>query len=312
MSDEFGVQNSQAGAQEVAPAETVTINPEPDVQEPGTQAGLQQSVSAEPVTVDSEQDGSASAPLSESEYALPAAEWDTQQYEDKVAKRLRQNAPKFAAKDKAAKLAVHIAGKLKNQLAYDLAIWKAIKVGKGRDGEWGPFVEKELKLNRRTVDRWIEKKLDGDQLPPWAADRLRSNKKDVAKPGDDQDTPDHQETGPTGGGAFQFTEALPEGTEILEWAVPVTANEKAELLENLRFFTVEEAKRLFIEAVRNAAVAKRGHQADPAPTQPETEAAQAASDPTEQPEAHPPATAKKRRLRVSAPQHQAAVAKEAA
>jgi len=70
-------------------------------------------------------------------------------------------------------------------------------------------------------------------------------------------------------------------------------DEKAEFRENLNLIGQEEAKRVFVGAVKQAAEAMRGAQADSAVKQPGLEAAQAASGPTEQAEARPTQTPRK-------------------
>jgi len=140
----------------------------------------------------------------------------------------------------------------KAQLALEFALWKAITVGKGREGKWRPFVESQG-LALRTVDRWVAKKLATGQLPHWADERLRRNKKAPPEPGCQP-----PETTPERG--VRFRKARPDGAEILEWPVPFTAGEKAEFVNNVRFLSVEKAKRLFLAALHNAAQVKRGHQ----------------------------------------------------
>jgi hypothetical protein len=68
------------------------------------------------------------------------------------------------------------AGRIREKLAHDFAIYKAIKVGRGRDGEWGAFVEK-LGFKTRTVDRWVSDKikLASGELPAWVVAKLKSN-----------------------------------------------------------------------------------------------------------------------------------------
>jgi hypothetical protein len=71
---------------------------------------------------------------------------------------------------------------MRSRLTYDFAVFKAIKVGRGRNGEWSKFVTENLKMNVRTVDRWIEDKLDGKkldnvELPTWVVVRLNGNRK---------------------------------------------------------------------------------------------------------------------------------------
>jgi hypothetical protein len=60
-------------------------------------------------------------------------------------------------------------------MTYELALLKAVHVGRGRDGDWGDYLKNKFGLARRTVDRWIKKEVSQGQLPPWVADKLRAN-----------------------------------------------------------------------------------------------------------------------------------------
>lgn len=98
-----------------------------------------------------------------------------------VEDRLFNAAPEYLNfVDQAAKRAAD-AKRIRECMAYDFALYKAIKVGRGRDGEWGPFILK-LGLVVRTVDRWVANKLASGQLPEWAATKLRANQQPVPPP----------------------------------------------------------------------------------------------------------------------------------
>jgi hypothetical protein len=60
-------------------------------------------------------------------------------------------------------------------MTYELALLKAVHVGRGRDGDWGAYLKSKFSLARRTVDRWIKEEVSQGQLPPWAAGKLRAN-----------------------------------------------------------------------------------------------------------------------------------------
>jgi hypothetical protein len=60
-------------------------------------------------------------------------------------------------------------------LTYELALLKAVHVGRGRDGDWGDYLKAKFGLKRRTVDRWIKKEVSQGQLPPWASQKLIAN-----------------------------------------------------------------------------------------------------------------------------------------
>ena len=230
------------------------------VQEVPKQAGEQETPPPETTA----SDGQAAMP-SETDNAplavkLPVFfDHDSQEYEANLTKRIRETAPTFIAKEKVAKLAAHIVKEMKDKLAYDLALKKAILLGKGgRDSEWGPFVE-SIGLVIRTVDRWVEKKLDNDELPVWADAKLRATKHEASEPEPDNDDDDLEEDEATP--IMRFTE------NRLECVFPFTADEKTEFVEYLCFLTAEEAKQVFIEAMRVAAEAKRG-QVEPENTPP--------------------------------------------
>jgi len=243
MSTEIEAPDIQAGAQCCALTETATINSEPD----GQQA---EQPTAPPVA-------GAAPPLA---VKLPLFfDHDSQEYEANLTKRIRETAPTFIAKEKAAKLDVRIVKEMKDKLAFDLAVKKAILLGKGgRDSEWGPFVE-SIGLVIRTVDRWVEKKLDNDELPVWATEKLRATKHEAPEPELDNDDDDLEEDEATP--IMRFTE------NRLECVFPFTADEKTDFVNYLCFLTAEEAKQVFIEAMRVAAEAKRG-QVEPENTPP--------------------------------------------
>jgi hypothetical protein len=101
--------------------------------------------------------------------------------EVEVEDRLFKAAPEYLSSvDQAAKRAADVK-RIREKLSYDLALYKAIKVGRGRDGEWDPFVKK-LGLAVRTVDRWVANKVASGDLPEWAAIRLRANQQPVPLP----------------------------------------------------------------------------------------------------------------------------------
>jgi hypothetical protein len=91
-----------------------------------------------------------------------------------VANRLREAAPEYHGRRSLVAKTQAEAEAIRERLATDFAIYKAIHVGKGRDGNWGPFIE-ELGFAARTVDRWVSNKLASGQLPEWVAERLIGN-----------------------------------------------------------------------------------------------------------------------------------------
>jgi hypothetical protein len=107
---------------------------------------------------------------------VPVVE-DTPEQEVKSAARLRQLAPEYHLKFNQAKRAEADCKSLRNQLTYHFAVYKAIHVGKGRDGNWKNFVEKELEFPVRTVDRWVadKVKLASGELPVWVVARIKEN-----------------------------------------------------------------------------------------------------------------------------------------
>lgn len=102
---------------------------------------------------------------------------DTMEQSAKSALRLRELAPKYQMKVDQSKRAASDAKDLRQELTYHFAIYKAIHVGKGRDGNWKNFVENELGLKTRTVDRWVADrvKLASGELPAWVVARLKDN-----------------------------------------------------------------------------------------------------------------------------------------
>lgn len=65
-------------------------------------------------------------------------------------------------------------------LAFNLACLKAVRVGKGRDGEWTKYAEAKFsQLTIRTMDRWIARILEEQPvtLPDWVVKRLMANKR---------------------------------------------------------------------------------------------------------------------------------------
>jgi hypothetical protein len=63
-------------------------------------------------------------------------------------------------------------------LAYELAHLKAVRVGKGREGKWEPYVLSKLQpLTVRTIDRWIAREIKRGNLPAWVVARLTVNRK---------------------------------------------------------------------------------------------------------------------------------------
>ncbi len=226
----------QIGAQCCAPPEIAIIDSEPDGQQAEQHATPPVTETAPPLAV-----------------KLPLFfDHDSQEYEANLTKRIRESAPTFIAKEKAAKLDVRIVKEMKDTLAYNLALKKAILLGKGgRDSEWGPFVE-SIELVIRTVDRWIEKKLDNDELPAWAMIKLRATKHEAPEPELDNDDDGLEEAEATP--IIHFTE------NRLECVFPFTADEKTDFVKYLCLLTAEEAKHVFIEAMRVAAEAKRGQE----------------------------------------------------
>lgn len=93
-----------------------------------------------------------------------------------AAARIRQLAPEYHHHYKLSKRAASDAETIKDELSYQFAIYKAIHVGKGRDGNWGPFIT-ELGFAVRTIDRWVDQKLASGELPEWVATRLAGNKR---------------------------------------------------------------------------------------------------------------------------------------
>jgi hypothetical protein len=224
----------------------MTLQNAVEVELPIEQAGARLAPPPEPTAPD----GQAPEMPSETDNAPPIPSPDSQEYEDEVTERIRKNAPMFIAQDKKAKLSTHIAKELKSVLAYDLALLKAIKVGKGRDGEWGDLL-KELDLARSTVDRWVEKKFLNGELPPWAEEKLKNNKhEDPDLDENEEDVEDVEEA--EAKTIMRFSE------NRLECVIPFTADEKAVFIKYFCLLTAEEAKYIFIEAIRVAAEAKRG------------------------------------------------------
>ena len=82
-------------------------------------------------------------------------------------------------KDSLATLKTH-----ETSLTYALACLKAVRVGKGRDGEWSKYAEaKFTPLKLRTMDRWITRALEEKgSLPEWVVTRLTANKRKTARP----------------------------------------------------------------------------------------------------------------------------------
>ncbi len=91
-----------------------------------------------------------------------------------ICTRIREAAKTYNAKIALATANKKEADELREQLAIEFATYKAMKVGKGRDGEWSNFI-KDLGFKVRTVDRWISNKLATGQLPAWVAERLTQN-----------------------------------------------------------------------------------------------------------------------------------------
>jgi hypothetical protein len=129
-----------------------------------------------PVLITSDPEANATAE-SESVQADP-------NYKDAVeaATRIRQLAPEYLHHHKLSKRAASDAETIKDELSVQFAIYKAIHVGKGRDGNWGPFIT-ELGFAVRTIDRWVDQKLASGELPEWVVTRLMDNKRqDAATP----------------------------------------------------------------------------------------------------------------------------------
>lgn len=256
---------------------------------PATQAGEQNATPVETVTRSTESDGQTPGAQAEAETTTPnpapPLDLESSKIEAKITKSIRQLALEYLRRGKWVKEALGKKNESKDKLAYNFALKKAILLGNGgRDSEWGPFVT-GLRFHVRTVDRWIEKKLDSGELPAHVAKRLTANKKGKSETDTEQDA-NQPDAAPntTVKTVVQFSgKPLPDGVEILECIFPFTADEKAEFLESLSLVGAEKAKRLFMEVVKQAAETMRGQQADPAVAQQELEAAQAAaSDPTEQ------------------------------
>jgi hypothetical protein len=257
---------TQAGEQCNAPAETAT-NRCQYCDEPVAAQDQSEDVADAPIhkACVEELGDKYSEPDPEPEVSAPSApatspeipEHESQEYEDALTERIRQNAPQYLEKSKIAKTALGDLKDAKEELAYQLACWKAIKVGKGRDGEWGPFL-KDLRLARSTVDRWVERKFLNGELPQWASTKLAANKRaddtDDADPQDNQDgQQDHVETEEVEVKAsVRFTE------NRLECVFPFTADEKAEFVKCFEFIkTADEAKQIFIEAMLKEAEVRR-------------------------------------------------------
>lgn len=108
--------------------------------------------------------------------------------EVEVEARLFKSAPEYKGLMDLSRKKEADAKRIREQLAYDFALYKAIKVGRGRDGEWGPFVEK-LGLAVRTVDRWVTNKLATGDLPEWVTTRLKANQDPPSPPPPDPTKP---------------------------------------------------------------------------------------------------------------------------
>lgn len=183
---------------------------------------------------------------------------DTFGNEVDVCRRLREMASQYNIKRKEAARNQSDPRSLKDKLATDFAILKALHVGRGRDGNWGPFIT-ELGLAVRTVDRWVADKLASAQLPEWVVQRLTVDKPESAASPDSDPNPDLQESDHVAKPIIRFTgKALPNGTEILKFIIPFTADEKAQFVECLNLIGEVEAKRLFVEALVRAAESMRG------------------------------------------------------
>jgi hypothetical protein len=75
---------------------------------------------------------------------------------------------------------------LEQDLSYNVAILKACVVGKGRGGKWEKYAgvkEKQFGVTVRTLNRWIEKRIEDtvNPLPEWVLKRLIANKRKNTK-----------------------------------------------------------------------------------------------------------------------------------
>jgi len=98
----------------------------------------------------------------------------------KAETEIRRLAPEYHLHYNRSKRAASDAETVRDVLAYQFAVYKAIHVGTGRDGNWGPFIT-ELGFKVRTVDRWVEQKLATGELPEWVATRLLANQRPERK-----------------------------------------------------------------------------------------------------------------------------------
>lgn len=163
-------------------------------------------------------------------------------YEQRLDARIRDKAPRYIAqKDKAVAVATSCK-EIKDRLAFDLALKKALLLGNGgRDSEWGPYVE-SLGLVIRTVDRWVEKKIDDAALPYWASERLRANQKPESESDHKPEKVGYQ---------IGFN-----GTRM-ECIFAFTNDETTELKKHLRLLSLSEVQQAFLQAVRSLAEEKR-------------------------------------------------------
>ena len=138
---------------------------------------LSVSVSSEPDAVNLP----APTPVDDPDFGHFGDEQEIVALEVEVEDRLFKAAPEYLDFVRQAKKRAADARRTREKLAYDLSLYKSIKVGRGRDGEWGPFVKK-LGLAVRTVDRWVANKVASGDLPNWAVIRLRANQQPVPPP----------------------------------------------------------------------------------------------------------------------------------
>jgi hypothetical protein len=105
----------------------------------------------------------------------PADEITLVRYEIVLDARLQGTVTDYNAKRKTIGRANSDLKDIRGTLTYELALLKAVHVGRGRDGDWGDYLKKKFGLARRTVDRWVKKEVSQGQLPPWASEKLIAN-----------------------------------------------------------------------------------------------------------------------------------------
>ena len=117
-----------------------------------------------------------SQPVTEVDFTVPPAD-DTAavRYEIVLDGRILNTVADYRKKRDAIGRANSDLKDIRATMTYELALLKAVHVGRGRDGDWGDYLKNKFGLARRTVDRWIKKEVSQGQLPPWAADKLRAN-----------------------------------------------------------------------------------------------------------------------------------------